>query len=705
MTIYRHNLRYIAFGAVAVIFLCGLLLPNTATHAACTDNIGLCIPNELEGIVYNITVGFGGIMLWAGGGLLDYSVQYLVVGMGEYLNGAIGQSIDKLWVLVRDVFNILFIFGIIYIGFRTILKSDDNTAKKALGWLIVAALMINFSLFITKAIVDVANATSYQIYTAMQGEGRTDGGGYVLTGGATRISSGVTDQFMDVFRLTTFAGDDIVERYQDNTLLGGRLLFFGVLMMIVMLIAAFVFAAGAFMMIGRFVMIIIFMILSPVMFLGLVFPLFKKYQDVWWDKFLQQAFVGPAYLFMLYLSLWVISGLAITDFGFAQAFSANSYMEGSFAVFLNFGIVAAFLIASLVVAQKLGGYGATASLGMMKAAGNRVRYGTQSFVGRNTVGRLSRYAGIGYDKYDKYMSKTRGRRLLRGAANLGANVATAGLYGAAVNRRNIQGITNAGANAKFGGSYSRNDDVKYNEQRANMPDTVEKEEREAQVKKNKKEEAAANAKAFKAQSKAFSNRRISLDGPKGLTETLKARGDTIKSMTNEQLANLGIDELKKPETAMFVTDEHLKFFEDNGYYSKGDTAKIKDARKEAQEHIAKNGTVNFSGGIGIHSNAQGSDPHHTAHHAKMRKMLLDGKSIRDIGKMPIELFKKPEMYSIITPQMVEERMRNGVNRDDTIAMRNAFTEKRGSVTAPENKQWAKWQDGNSVYASQFFTTT
>ncbi|MFT5037278.1 MAG: hypothetical protein ACI9VM_000857, partial [Candidatus Azotimanducaceae bacterium] len=132
---------------------------------------------------------------------------------------------------------------------------------------------------------------------------------------------------------------------------------------------------GAFWMISRFVALIIFMVLSPAMFLGFVFPLFKQYQDLWWKMFLKYAFVAPAYLFMLYLSLQVIEGMGNKNGSFNKGFSAESFADGSFGIFLNFFVIAALLVASLKVASSMGVYGATGALGMLKTTGNYIRGG------------------------------------------------------------------------------------------------------------------------------------------------------------------------------------------------------------------------------------------------------------------------------------------------------------------------------------------
>ncbi|MDC1205649.1 hypothetical protein N8083_02265, partial [Candidatus Pacebacteria bacterium] len=380
------------------------------------DPVDATIPENLDGLVYTMATGLGGFFLWIGGGILDYAVQELVVGMGDYLSTNLGVAVNTLWTLIRDLFNILFIFGLIYIGFRTILSSEDSSSKRTLGLLIVAALMINFSLFITKAIVDFSNIAALQLYSAIAQEEISND----LSASITEIgtpgekfvgTTGISESFMNQFKVITYAQTGVIAEYKDeDSSFVGRLAIYGLMMMFIMLIGAFVFAAGGFLMISRFVALIIFMILSPAMFLGFIFPLFKRYQDMWWEKLLKYAFVAPAYLFMLYLSLFVIDSLRISG-SFADAFSADSFENGSFMIFLNFFIIAGFLIASLLVAQQMGAYGANASMGMLKSAGNQVRrvagsstFGMAARAGRVTAGSGAKWA-TGTRRFQRFAAK------------------------------------------------------------------------------------------------------------------------------------------------------------------------------------------------------------------------------------------------------------------------------------------------------------
>jgi hypothetical protein len=82
--------------------------------------------------------------------------------------------------------------------------------------------------------------------------------------------------------------------------------FFGTI--IVFLVLTYVFLAGAVMISVRFVALIFYIIFSPIMFLGWVFPGLDSYTKQFWKGLINQAFFAPAFLFMLYISFRLIQG-------------------------------------------------------------------------------------------------------------------------------------------------------------------------------------------------------------------------------------------------------------------------------------------------------------------------------------------------------------------------------------------------------------
>lgn len=345
MNVLAHlNLRTI-FVTLCVFGV--LLLPSLALAQTGEDMVEDFAQEMLWAIV-NTVFGF---FVWAGGMILNYAVTNFVVGFGSiYIDGGLGYSVNLLWGMVRDVFNLMFIFGLVFIGFKLILNSGDSSARRMLGSLILAALLVNFSLFFTKIVIDFTNIAATQF-----ANGFLDGTAYDVSG-----------TFMSLFGLGSIWSTSL----SLPDLVAGQGWIYIFMSMILFLIAAFVFFAGGILLSIRFVVLNIYMILSPVMFLGWVFPGFSGTSKEYWRGFLQRAFFAPAYMLMIYLANQVLVNYKTTlpPGRISDMYTSNpAAASQSFDTTIPFFLVAAiFLIASLVVAQKMGAEGTKSVFAMSK---------------------------------------------------------------------------------------------------------------------------------------------------------------------------------------------------------------------------------------------------------------------------------------------------------------------------------------------------
>ena len=106
-------------------------------------------------IIYLIGLSFGLF-----GGLLCKRFQKHIENIGVVEQG---------YKIILNVANMIFIFLLLYIAIKTIL-GDGGDMKKLLTNIIVVALMINFSLFMTKVIIDASNIVAMGFYNAIQTE-------------------------------------------------------------------------------------------------------------------------------------------------------------------------------------------------------------------------------------------------------------------------------------------------------------------------------------------------------------------------------------------------------------------------------------------------------------------------------------------------------------------------------------------------------
>lgn len=397
------------------------------------DRIGLFIGNFILNIASMIT--------WAGGRLLETSIDKLVLNMGANINTeSIGGTIDSLWTVIRDISNLAFIFGFIYIGIRTIIDANDSDTKRWLASIIIGALLINFSLLIVKMVIDISNYTAVEIFKA-------------LTTSSTGADVSISAKVADVLRIGTLFSP------QDGTTLakltlGGSISFF-FMGSVLLMVAGFVFAAGGILLIVRYVALIFIMIFSPILFAATVFPQTADYAKKLWGYLFSYSFFAPVYLLLLIVAIRMLEGIGkILNTGtLAEAISNKT---DTYSVILNFSIAIMFLIMALQAASKLGVMGGDKAVSI----GNSLRGKAQSFAGRNTIGWASAKALKGYEALDDKAANSKG---VRGAALkvIRGTVATA-----AGGDRNLRDTLGSGKKAKFGGDYSYADDKSHDEERS-----------------------------------------------------------------------------------------------------------------------------------------------------------------------------------------------------------------------------------------------
>lgn len=362
----------------------------------------IAFANEtLNGILFGIITTLTGWLLWVGGMLLDYGINTFVINFGTiFTTGGVGLAVDELWVLVRDLFNILFIFGLVYIGFKMILNSDDSQTKKTLVSLIIAALLINFSLFITKFVVDFTNILASEIATA--GFDEVD-----LGNGMTGVAVG--DTFFRLMGVSKLVLSAPPEAMKNNTSPWSYIFGIG----IINIVGAFAFGVGGIMLIIRFIALSVYMVLSPFMFLGFIFPGFANMSSKYWSGFLKQSFYAPVYIIMIFFAASILNNFFGTG-GSAQNGGLESTTrqagsqggslfspDGSVTEVANnfaggigpFILAAGFLIAAVQVAGKLAADGSSVMTKVTNGVNARVRRtvgrgaaGIPAYGLRNTVG-------------------------------------------------------------------------------------------------------------------------------------------------------------------------------------------------------------------------------------------------------------------------------------------------------------------------------
>ena len=294
----------------------------------------------------NFVLFIGSYITWFGGSLLSASIEEFVIKTGSNLatGSPIGDAINVVWELIRDICNLAFIFGFIYVGIRTIIDADSSATKRMLASIIIGALLINFSLFFAKIIIDVGNYIAVEIYNTL------------TTGGTTDISA----KFADILGISGFYKFPDPKEFVNRTAAANIAYFF--MATIMLIVAGFVLAAGAVLLMIRFVALILILCFSPILFAATVFPATAGLATDLWKKLINYSFFAPAYLLLLFVSIYVLNGVVMALRGTSTLSCAlnneNTGTQcagiGAFSVVLTFGVAIFFLIMSLQVAQKFG---------------------------------------------------------------------------------------------------------------------------------------------------------------------------------------------------------------------------------------------------------------------------------------------------------------------------------------------------------------
>ena len=326
------------------------------------------------------------LFTYLGGVILNFIVKFTVVEMAQHLK-EIG-TIDTAWKTIRDVANMGFIFVLLYAAIQTILGIGSDT-KKLIVNIIVVAILINFSLFFTKIIIDASNVLAVTFYDAIAPNALS-----------SDASLGLSNSLMEPLKITSLWDNKNI-----SALEGKKLIIIGVMGTIVTLIAAFVFFAIAVMLVIRFVVLIFVLILSPLAFIGYILPQLKSHKDQWIQALLGQAFFAPIYFMLTWIVIIISRGLLQSTGGvmgggdMATVFLGSVGADGNFvrnpplssiAILVNFIIVIVFLVASLIIAKKWAdkaGHGVPGLTKWASGIAGGATLGMAGRLGRGTIGR------------------------------------------------------------------------------------------------------------------------------------------------------------------------------------------------------------------------------------------------------------------------------------------------------------------------------
>lgn len=263
------------------------------------------------------------------------------------------------WSNIRDLANIGFILGIIYIAFSML--ADRGNWRKSLIYLIVVIFAINFSLFFARVIVDAGNITANVFLNAVAVDLVGDSSYFyvaeTITGetgyksvGAALVEGLKPENLLGEKNFQAWQGDNET----DERKIGGYLAM-NVILVIVYFVLGKQFLTAGFMFLGRLVWIVYYMVLAPIFFISLFIPEQEStLKEKWLIPLLAKSFCIVVYLFFIWL-IYIILSSGVSDLGGNQTYSDGSVLNSGFWFTLSlFTIKAIFIIILLDKAKSIG---------------------------------------------------------------------------------------------------------------------------------------------------------------------------------------------------------------------------------------------------------------------------------------------------------------------------------------------------------------
>ena len=314
------------------------------------------------------------------------------------------------WKIVRDICNVFFIFILLYVAISMILDLGGAKSKQMIVNIIIIGLLINFSMFFAKVIIDSSNILTRVFYNSEAIKEKTAGnrastiGGFELAnkeGDEISLSAGIVSQVnpQNIVRhaskvATVSDGGVVSGREATDSLTGSGFILVTLLAILVNLVGIFVFISVALVFIGRVIGLWFAMIFAPFAFLSYIVPAMSSIKMIgwknWWSDLIALSFVAPLFMFMMYLLILFLGGET-----FGDLIDPNN--NGS--TFILKTIVSfAFIMIMLMTAKKMakeysGSIGKTVTGAVTAGGAMLLGAGVAgvALAGRKTVGSVAKY--------------------------------------------------------------------------------------------------------------------------------------------------------------------------------------------------------------------------------------------------------------------------------------------------------------------------
>lgn len=370
----------------------------------CAGGVGKCTNVGVDWFM-SFVAEAGNAVLWMTSWFLTLAGLLLNISIVLTMNiKAIYQAtpaIDQVWIVIRNISSIFIIFGLLYSSIMTILDMGKPNVKALIGKIILAGLLINFSLFFTKIAIDASNLISLQFYRAIAPDssaslisGKMDGREMVksayLDGGISNIfqqSLKIPAIYSNKKGLISGGNNSTFFTIAVSTFAGSTLMIF----------AALSFLAASIAFIIRIVVLLLLMGFSPIYFVGMIFPEVESNISKKWERWLvSELLFMPAYLLFMYVAMSFISSGNGTSFFDALdegrralgGEETGGVLLSTVGLLLQYSIAFILINVPLIAALQLGGTGMKWGDSAKKWVSGKLK-NTAVLARQNTLGRAA----------------------------------------------------------------------------------------------------------------------------------------------------------------------------------------------------------------------------------------------------------------------------------------------------------------------------
>ncbi|MEK7499339.1 MAG: hypothetical protein AAB649_01900, partial [Patescibacteria group bacterium] len=331
-TIITTNITYYACPAEVVAKI------QTNSETSSLTAILRMLVNMLEFLISILNYVLTEILSWAG------YLLVLMIGQGKFITSDI---VTQAWPFVQGIANLGFIFALLYIALATTLRleSVSTSIQRLLPRLLIAALLVNFSLVIGGLIID-ASRLVMAAEIKLMGNGTLDYDNFAAE--LVKSSNATAAALSSMTEVKMSNASALVFKMIQSSL------FLGLLTAAMLIVAINLFI--------RYIALLVLLILSPMAYLAFALPKTSQYATQWWGMFIKWVLYGPIVLFFLI----IITRIQNVNIVLAETEGGNKLFTVFFNQFIHFAIIIALFFVANSVGKKVAGVGSDAVMGFAK---------------------------------------------------------------------------------------------------------------------------------------------------------------------------------------------------------------------------------------------------------------------------------------------------------------------------------------------------